>query len=154
MKYRYVKKYIQITNTIKHLKEYARSFKKGKHWVSGVGNFIYYDDGDDRFFYCETDPSVYYIHYGINLDSSTDIFNWDQIKCYRDIIANLNNLYKEIRTNDKYRNSKFKLWDMNISEPGMKDYDADLFISCEDTSEDTSFIAYVKDLHLVQIKER
>jgi hypothetical protein len=147
-KYSYIKKYIQITDAIKHLKEYARSFKKGNHWVSGVGIFKYCDHDDDRFFTSDTDPCVYYIHYEINLDSSTDTFNWDQIKCYRDIIANLDNLYKEIRTNDKYRSSKFILWQIDISEPGMKDYDADLCISFENTS----FVAYVKDLHIIRIE--
>ena len=146
-RYRYIKKYIQITDAIKHLKEYARSFRKGKHWVSGVGIFKYCDHGDDRFFTNETDPSVYYIHYDINLDSATDTFNWDQIKCYRDIIANLDHLYKEIRTNDKYRNSKLKLREIDISEPGMKDYDAELCISFDNCI----LVAYVKDLHITRI---
>ena len=153
-KFKLFKKYFQIKYAIKEgikqLKEYSKSFKKGNYWVSGVGIFEYYDNGEFLFFSCETDPSVFYIYYDIYLDSSTNTFNWEQVKCYREIIANLDNLYDELKTKKKYSDSKFELLMIDIPEPGINDYDAQLDL----VSNIHQYVSvFVKDLHVLRIKK-
>ena len=152
-KFKFFKKYFQIRYAIKEgikqLKEYSKSFKKGNHWVSGEGIFTYYHNGEYGSFSCDSDPQVFHSYHDIYIMSFTNTINRKQIKCYREIIANLDNLCNEIRTNNKYRDSKFKLMMIEISEPGMNDYDAQLVLQFNNNSVD----AFVKDLHILRINK-
>ena len=140
--------YIQTRYYIRLLIDYLQSIKKGNYWVSGVGLFMYYDDCEESFFYRKYETEAFDITYDINLNSSSDTFNWEQIRYYREIISNLDQLYKEIRTNDNYRDSKIILKQINISEPGIGDYDASLGLRINGKS----LYVFIKDLQILRIE--
>ncbi|MHB9140815.1 MAG: hypothetical protein ACYC25_02950 [Paludibacter sp.] len=155
--------YILNIYAIKHLLDYLRSFKKGNYWVRGVGNFMYFADRETcegckdredckdcefRFFYREWEHKLFNIDHDINFNSSTDTFNWEQVKSYREIISNLENLYEELRTNYKYKDSEIEFMIITILEPGKNDYDAGLVFRVDGNS----IYAVIKDLHIIRIE--